>query len=275
MSTLQQGHSHAAVMPSESSPPHPVAVPELFLHNSMNHHRSQASPRNHHIPDRPLTTHTLLGSPINSRIRSHSIGSAPVSWSVSSTHHHSLQNGSLPTLDSAGPISSNLPPPEPSVIQKAMEAASAAERVRARKLEEHEANMSADELRHVLKQERHRTARFAADLVGLRQSSVQSQMEAEVIEEGRINGLVRRLDILQQEKGRIIVELEREEELLTNTLIKKLDQVKREKAALEKQIEKEKEAHVRLQDELQAMRTDKHLHDAEALEEEDEIEMEE
>lgn len=51
---------------------------------------------------------------------------------------------------------------------------------------------------------------------------------------------MRRLDGLQKEKGRIIVELEREEEMLTNTLQKKLAVVRREKALLEKQIERER-----------------------------------
>ena len=236
----------------------------MDLHmNRAGHRPSSPSYRQlHHILERPLTTHTLLGSPINSRTRSQSMGSAPVGWSASSTHHHSLQNGSLPTLESTQM------PPEPSVTQKAMEAAAAAERDRARKLEDEEVDLSADDLRHRLRQERHRTARFAADLAALKQSSVQSQLEAEVIEEGRINGLMRRLDILQQEKGRIIVELEREEELLTNTL------QKREKAVLEKQIKHEKTVDLALQKQLSDIRNE-HLHAAETLEEEDEIEMEE
>jgi hypothetical protein len=239
---------------------------------------------------RPLTTHTLLGSPINSRIRSNSIGSAAVTWSSSSAHHHSLQNGSLPTLMAHHPETSTSTmntsdlmtiPPEPSLQQKAMEAAVSAERARARQLEEQETSLSADDLRQVLKHERHRMGRLAGDLAGMKQSSVQSQLEAEVIEEGRINGIMRRLDVLQQEKGRIIVELEREEELLTNTLQKKLDQVRREKEALEKQIERERSAHVALEEQLRRVRTtsasaEQHLGaPTESLEEEDEIEMEE
>ena len=43
---------------------------------------------------------------------------------------------------------------------------------------------------------------------------MQSVAQAEVHEEGRINHLMRRLDTLQAEKGRIIVELEREEEMV-------------------------------------------------------------
>ena len=48
----------------------------------------------------------------------------------------------------------------------------------------------------------------------MKSTAVASQAEAEVFEEGRINCLMRRLDSLQKEKGRIIVELEREEEMV-------------------------------------------------------------
>lgn len=164
-------------------------------------------------------------------------------------------------------------PPEPTSTQKAMEHASALERERAKKMEQEEVNMTADELRQVLKKERYRIARFAADLAALKATAVQSQLEAEVIEEGRINGLMRRLDHLQQEKGRIIVELEREEEMLTNTLQKKLNEVRREKALLEQQIEREKQSHVLLQSQLSDLRNS-HLTVAEHLEEEEEMEEE-
>jgi signal transduction histidine kinase len=105
-------------------------------------------------------------------------------------------------------------PPEPSATQKAMEAAAGLERERRKKMEVGEATMNADELRMVMKQERQRMTRAMADLAALKATNVQSQLEAEVVEEGRINGLMRRLDHLQQEKGRLIVELEREEEMV-------------------------------------------------------------
>ena len=95
-----------------------------------------------------------------------------------------------------------------------MEAAVQKERERTRAMEKEEANLSADELRAVLKRERHRMARLAADLAAMRSMAVQSVAQAEVHEEGRINHLMRRLDTLQAEKGRIIVELEREEEMV-------------------------------------------------------------
>jgi hypothetical protein len=99
-------------------------------------------------------------------------------------------------------------------MQKIMETAVQAERKRAKEMEQEEANLSADEVRVVLKKERHRMARFAADLAKLKNAAVQCQAEAEIHEEGRINGLMRRLEFLQIEKGRIIDELEREEEMV-------------------------------------------------------------
>jgi len=121
-----------------------------------------------------------------------------------------------------------------------------AERLRVKDLELREGDMDAAELRGALRRERKHSQRLAADLAALWSSAVQSQAEAEVCEENRINGLMRRLDRVQREKGRIIVELEREEEMLTNTLQKKLNEVRREKALLEQQIEREHEEQARL-----------------------------
>lgn len=105
-------------------------------------------------------------------------------------------------------------PPRISQIQKAMEAAIVAERRRSKDMEAREETMSAIQLREVLKQERHRMSQLAADLAKHKTMTVQCQLEAEVLEEGRINGLMRRLEELQLEKGRIINELEREEEMV-------------------------------------------------------------
>lgn len=99
-------------------------------------------------------------------------------------------------------------PPEPSQQRKAMEAAVAAERTRVTACEAEEAHLTADELRAVLKRERKRTAKLAADLAAARCTAVQQQVESEVFEEGRINGLMRTVDHLQHE-------LEREEEMVS------------------------------------------------------------
>jgi hypothetical protein len=98
--------------------------------------------------------------------------------------------------------------------KKSEESAIQGERIRARNLEKEEIKMDADQLRAVLKQERHRMSRFAGDLAKLKNTSVIYQAEAEMMEEGRINGLMRRVEALQLEKGRIIVELEQEEEMV-------------------------------------------------------------
>lgn len=97
---------------------------------------------------------------------------------------------------------------------KAVEHALEAERLRVKDLEPRERDMDAAELRVALRRERRHSQRLAADLAALWSSAVQSQAEAEVSEENRINGLMRRLDRVQREKGRIIVELEREEEMV-------------------------------------------------------------
>jgi hypothetical protein len=98
-----------------------------------------------------------------------------------------------------------------------MEAAVQSERMRAKEKEKEEENMTADELKAALKRERTRMSKISADLAALRSAAGQSQAEAEVHEEGRINSLMRRVECLQQEKGRIIVELEREEEMVRDS----------------------------------------------------------
>lgn len=91
---------------------------------------------------------------------------------------------------------------------------------------------------------------MVAELAAYKSMAVVTQAEAEMVEEGRINCLMRKLTSVVQEKGRVVQELEREEEMLTNTLQKKLFQVRREKAQLEQQIEKEHEDNVLLRAQL-------------------------
>ena len=93
-------------------------------------------------------------------------------------------------------------PPEPSQQQRAMEAAVMAERTRSAMCEKEEIGMTAEELREVLKRERRRMAKIAADLASFKCSAVQQQLDSEVFEEGRINGLMRTVDHLQHELAR-------------------------------------------------------------------------
>merc|ERR1712226_239226 len=161
-------------------------------------------------------------------------------------------------------------PPEPFEKQRVMEAAVASERLRAREMEKEEANMTADEVRAVLKKERRRASKMAADLAVFRMTAVELQSEAEVVEESRINGLMRRLDDLQQEKGRIILDLEREEEMLTNTLQKQLNEVRREKSLLQQQIEREKKSNSTLVSHLSSLKESNVAMDEVTEEDEDE-----
>lgn len=139
-----------------------------------------------------------------------------------------------------------------SISDPSVEAAIDAERARIREREREENDVKdATVLKAALKRERAHSVRLAADLARFKSSSVRSQAEAEAHEEGIINGLLRRLDTLQQEKGRIIVELEREEEMLANTLQKKLNNVRKEKILLQAQIDKEHRHNTQLKEKLQ------------------------
>jgi hypothetical protein len=109
-----------------------------------------------------------------------------------------------------------LPPGPPDIhgSRKAMEDAAAAERRRIQPLEKEEAHYSADELRRVLKRERTRAIRIQMELAALKHQTVSAALSQEILEEGRINGLVHHLDQIKHEKERIIIELEREEEMV-------------------------------------------------------------
>eukprot|EP00548_Thalassiothrix_antarctica_P020316 CAMPEP_0194183210 /NCGR_PEP_ID=MMETSP0154-20130528/30404_1 /TAXON_ID=1049557 /ORGANISM="Thalassiothrix antarctica, Strain L6-D1" /LENGTH=218 /DNA_ID=CAMNT_0038900053 /DNA_START=260 /DNA_END=916 /DNA_ORIENTATION=- len=126
-----------------------------------------------------------------------------------------------------------------SAAKSAVENIMQEERLRRIHMETLETNMDADMLRTVLREERIRMSRVAAELAQLKSLAATSQLESEVVEEGRINSLMRRVEGLQQEKGKIVLELEREEEKLTNGLQRKLAKIMREKALLEQQIERE------------------------------------
>lgn len=259
---------------------HHLHHPHQYPHQHQHHNHHSNNPYN----NRPLTTHTTLGSPLP-RNRSLSLGNAPAGAGgvngnggtnvvahggggvaqapysarsvpvspVTTTFQQQLQlhnnyhqqhliptmpggvgvpslqhlqgqqpGGQFPQLHQQQqillPQGQQQPPPEPSEIQKAMEHAVAKERERTKQLEQEEMNYTAQQLKDVLRRERHRTGRICGELAAIRATNVKSQFEAEVMEEQRINSLVRRMDTLQQEKGRIIVELEREEEMVCSIL---------------------------------------------------------
>lgn len=147
--------------------------------------------------------------------------------------------------------------------KSAMEHTMQEERKRRISHEKLEIHMDASQLRAILKDERIRMSRIAAELAQIKSTAVSSQLESEACEEGRINLLRRQMENVQQEKGRIILELEREEEMLTNTLQKKLDQVRKEKALLEKKIEREQISHATLEERLNSVEAITQSHEIE------------
>jgi hypothetical protein len=206
-----------------------------------------------------LPTHVALSSlPITSsggqQLRSLSLSPTHLMGRRSRTKTASLlvPGPNMPFI-SSHPFGSEMPV-RFSEHQRAMEQAVAAERHRAKVMEAQEINLSADELRVILRQERHRMAGFARTIADLRSTAVHCQSQAEIHEEGRINSLLGRLETMQMDKGRIVNEFEREEEMLTNSLQKKLDQMKREKVQLERLIEQERLSRSDLQSKLTCMK---------------------
>jgi hypothetical protein len=210
-----------------SSPHHHVKIkcPGIPPISPRAHHKE----RNHSF--KGLSSSLSSNSP--RKDRSVSLGAYPPSWrDLSSATMPPLAPPIVPYSPSASPITStslyapdnisaanSMLPCMPHLshshqTRAAMEAAVHSERERTKKKQQEEENMTADELRLVLKQERIRMSKIQADLAAMRAAAVQCQAEAEVHEEGRINNLMRRVECLQQEKGRIIVELEREEEMV-------------------------------------------------------------
>jgi hypothetical protein len=124
-------------------------------------------------------------------------------------HHHAKILPAFPTVNLGHPH-----PPRISVIQKAMEGAIVKERRREKELETQEESMTAEELRVRLRAERHRMAKLAAELAKHKMITVHSELEAEMVEEGRVNGLIRRLEEIQIEKGQMFHEPEGDEAMV-------------------------------------------------------------
>jgi hypothetical protein len=185
---------------------------------SPTHHRVKGSPKNAHLNSHSsLRSHTAAF--LNTRARATSIGSAPLMIPQSPRAGFRPLSLSPARADPKSAPAFLAPslltePPRISDTQKAMEHVLQQERKRTKEMEQAELSMSTDELRLVLQQERRRMSGYAADLARLKSAAVLCQAESEIHEERCINGLMRQLDSLQLEKGRIIVELEREEEMV-------------------------------------------------------------
>lgn len=187
-----------------------------------NHHHHQHA--NSSIPHSTVSNNSYSTSPMGGSPRSAiMMHHRTVHLQQPSLNHRFMEEENHLTMPDVPFL---VPPPEHTAQHKAMEAASAKERQRIKLVEPEEATMSADELRFVLKRERQRTVGIVAELASIKSMAVTNQLEAEVLEEGRVNHLMRRLDTLKAEKERIIIELEREEEMVRSVMRKQqeLDQ---------------------------------------------------
>jgi hypothetical protein len=232
---LQRPVVFPASSPTRLATPGIAALHHQYYHNAHQYQHSPTSPRRNLVPT--VLPRTIASPVVNVRTRSYSLGNVPpigalnhpvltYPWAgaagLSGVPHSTIlhaanseQQLSAPFLLQQDGASSSSPPPEPSESCRAMEAAVAQERQRAQKMEAMEATViDAQELKAILKAERKRMAKMAGDLAAMKTSAVRLQLEAKVHEEGRINGLWRQMDNLQQEKERMIVELEQEEDMV-------------------------------------------------------------
>lgn len=153
--------------------------------------------------------------------------------------------GAPPVSPGAPPLAA-LDPHSEALLHQALDRATKRERSRIDALVRHESQnyKTVDEYRHALSRERRHAAGLAVELERLRflarHASCRVHAAAEVGEEARINHLIKGIDGLrrdmQEDRVRVVMELEREEERRIMGLVARLDEVKREKALLERQI---------------------------------------
>ena len=145
--------------------------------------------------------------------------------STATLHHHKttsspkIQTGASPSSSSSS--SADLPP-RGTRLQ--------AERERTRRLQAAEVNCTADELRTILRAERLRMEQYILQQQQQQQQQQQHPtnnnnnnsaevLEAEVLVEGQLEGMMQHLDVLQAEKGRLAAEIQREEEWVRRTRV--------------------------------------------------------
>lgn len=201
--TSAGGNSNHPQLPAHSlNVPHSFSIPHSPSHNRRG------------VVGSPLTS---LGKapvgyfPQTSPYTSRSVPGSPLLHHHYKSHHNPVPLSVLPRMPFLTP--------DHAEQRKAMETAASVERQRTKELEIKEADLTLEELRVVLKRERQRMGRIVGDLAAMRTVAGHSQLEAEVMEEGRVNSLMRKMDKIQEEKGRIILELENEEEMVRAFLL--------------------------------------------------------
>ena len=210
-------------------PPLPLAAKSTTLptnYTLMNNNRSSSPPLA--VMQSNNINQTTVGSPPNAmqkqppNIQPISLGLLPPQLNPSETAHYNT------------------------LLQQVVHETTEKEKARIASLTEHESQnyTTIDEYKHALARERRYSTSLAIELSQYkfltRYTSCNIHSAAEINEEARINHLIKNIDTMKKsmndEKCRVVMELEREEERIINGLMNRLEEVKREKALLECQI---------------------------------------
>lgn len=203
MTGIGWNHPHPPFMPPFSNSHHPTSSPQPWNHSPRNSVMNTNQHQNPHpsfmIPPHSSTSMTGNG-------RQNMMTSTPKSPNVG-LFMIDTDNVNDNRCHDNGMVSEGQ--------RHVIEMASSKERQRIKQCEVAELNINnVDELKHILKKERYRTINIVIELNKLKYISTSNQFNAEVLEESRINTLMKRINTLQHDKEDIINQLEREEEMV-------------------------------------------------------------
>jgi len=157
-----------------------------------------------------------------------------------------MQPPTIPPISSGTLPTAPLDPHYNALLNQALHETATREKSRIDSLTRHETQnyTTVDEYRHALSRERRHSTTMALELAhykfATRYTSCNIHSAAEINEEARINHLIKNIDTMKrdmnEDRCRVVMELEREEERIINGLVSRLEEVKREKMLLERQI---------------------------------------
>ncbi|KAL9181859.1 hypothetical protein ACHAXT_012202 [Thalassiosira profunda] len=151
-----------------------------------------------------------------------------------------------PNVPPVSPGGTTLDPHYHALLNQALHETEQREKARVASLTEHERQnyTTIEEYQHALSRERRHSTSLAMELTHFqflaRYASCNVHSAAEINEEARINSLIKGIDAMKkdmnEDRCRVVMELEREEEKMINNLVMRLEEVEREKRLLERQI---------------------------------------
>jgi len=253
---------------SPSLPPVPPTTPQLSINfadgaaSAMRRSDGQSSnniPALHPPLPVPAVSSLSSASPTSYTLNNRSVSPPLVMPSNSSSNKQAGSPSAMqkqpPNIPPSSPGGGGLLPPQlnPSdaahynkLLNQELTKASQYEKNRISNLTKHEETnyTTIDEYKHALSRERRHSTSLSLKLTQYkfltRYTSCNIHNQDEIEEEARINTLIKNIDKMKnnmnEEKVRVVMELEREEERIINNLMGRLEEVKKEKADLEFQI---------------------------------------